>query len=150
MIVLALGPLMTFFFAFGHGLERFRWPGLMGAVIALLGIVIGVGGASTRAPLVPVLAIAAGAAAIGEAAVLLKRSPGTDPVVTNAIALGTGAALLAVISLVARERWILPLSSRGEPREADLTGWASGDVNSARRLALECKRPRPLPPGRIG
>jgi drug/metabolite transporter (DMT)-like permease len=108
MIVLALGPLMTFFFAFLHGLERFQWRGLLGAVVALAGIVVGVGGASTRAPLVPVLAIAAGAAAIAEASVLLKRTPRTDPIATNAIALITGAGVLAATSLLAHERWSLP------------------------------------------
>ncbi|HSK48789.1 MAG TPA: DMT family transporter, partial [Coriobacteriia bacterium] len=43
MVILSLGPLLTMFFAVGHGLEPFRWRGLAGAVIALAGIAVGVG-----------------------------------------------------------------------------------------------------------
>jgi drug/metabolite transporter (DMT)-like permease len=108
MILLALSPLMTFFLALGHGLERFRWRGLLGSVIAVAGVLIAVGGSASHAPLLPVLAIAAGAAAIAEASVLLKRITPPHPVATNAVALSSGAALLGGISLFARESWTLP------------------------------------------
>jgi drug/metabolite transporter (DMT)-like permease len=42
--LLALGPLLTMLFAAVHGLERFRWRGLVGGSLALAGIALGIGG----------------------------------------------------------------------------------------------------------
>ena len=46
MVILALGPLLTFFLAWAHGQEAFRWRGLIGAIIAFGGIVVAAGGGS--------------------------------------------------------------------------------------------------------
>ena len=43
MVILSLGPLMTMFFAVAHRLEPFRWRGLVGGLVALVGIAVGVG-----------------------------------------------------------------------------------------------------------
>jgi len=108
-VLLALAPLFTFFFAFFHRLEAFRWRGLLGAVIAAGGIAIsffehpaGMGSA------LPMLAIIAGAACLAEGVVLLKRLPAVDPVMTNAVAMSTGGGGLLILSLLAGETWKLP------------------------------------------
>jgi drug/metabolite transporter (DMT)-like permease len=37
---MAFVPLLTFFFAMAHGLERFRWRGLFGAALGVAGIAV--------------------------------------------------------------------------------------------------------------
>lgn len=112
MVVLAFVPLMTLFFALVHRLEKLRWRGLAGALIAIAGILLGVGGGlGTTVPVPSLLALVAGAACIAEGAVVFKLFPKSHPVATNAVAVGTGAALLLGLSLVAGERWSLPATS---------------------------------------
>jgi drug/metabolite transporter (DMT)-like permease len=112
MVVLAFTPLLTFFFAIVHGLEKFRWRGLAGALIALIGILIGVRGAlGTNIPFLSLLAIAAGAVCISEGNVFYKSIPKNHPVGMNAVAISFGAVLLLILSLVSREEWVLPQTS---------------------------------------
>jgi drug/metabolite transporter (DMT)-like permease len=108
-VILALVPLMTFFFAFFHGLESFHWRGLFGAMLSVAGIAFAffeqpAGNLSFLA----VLAIVAGAACIAESTVLVKMYPRVDPFMTNALAITAGALALVVISLFAREAWTFP------------------------------------------
>lgn len=108
-VFIALVPLMTFFFAFLHGIEPFRWRGLIGALVAVAGIAYAFfeqpGGAL---PVLSVLAIIAGVACIAESTVVIKMIPKSDPLVTNALALTVGALTLVVLSLIAGESWSLP------------------------------------------
>jgi drug/metabolite transporter (DMT)-like permease len=109
MVVLAFTPLMTFFLAILHGIEKFRWRGFAGALIAISGILIIVRGSlETDIPILSLLAIAAGALCISEGNVYYKRIPKNHPVVVNAIAVSTGALLLLLLSLAAGEVWTLP------------------------------------------
>jgi drug/metabolite transporter (DMT)-like permease len=108
-IVLALGPLVSLVLAVLHGLERFRWQGVVGAAAALAGIVIAYGGIGR--PGVPpesVLAIFAGAVCIAEVSILLKRMPPADPVAVNAVATTVGAAVLLGVSAAVAEPWAWP------------------------------------------
>jgi drug/metabolite transporter (DMT)-like permease len=112
--VLAFAPLFTLLFATVHGLEELRWQGVIGALVATGGVLLGALGASGGAVHVPsVLALVAGVACLAEATVLFKLFPRSDPLVTNAIALTTGTPLLAVLSRFAGEAWNLPTSPRG-------------------------------------
>jgi len=107
--ILALVPLMTFFFAWTHRLEVFRWRGLVGALVAAVGIVLGVVGGFGRGMHVPsVLALVAGTACLAESSVVFKLFPKSHPMATNAVAMTTGAPLLALLSLLAGEQWTLP------------------------------------------
>jgi drug/metabolite transporter (DMT)-like permease len=109
IVLLTLGPLFTFIFAWAHGQEPFRWRGLIGAIVAFTGIVIGLGaeiGASI--PLLALGALVAGVAAGSEGAVVYKSYPRSNAVAVNALALSTGAVILLVISLIAGEPWLLP------------------------------------------
>jgi drug/metabolite transporter (DMT)-like permease len=112
MVVLAFVPLMTLFLAWGHGLEALSWRRLIGALIAIAGILIVVGGGmGTVVPILSFLALVAGAACIAEGAVVIKLFPQSHPLATNALAFTTGTALLLVLSLVVGEEWILPAAT---------------------------------------
>lgn len=109
-VFIALAPLMTFFFAFFHGIEPFRWRGLFGGFLALAGIAYAFfeqpGG---DLPALSVLAIIAGVACIAESTVVIKMIPRSDPFITNALAVTVGAATLVILSLLAGESWSLPI-----------------------------------------
>ena len=107
--VVALVPLMTLFFAWAHGLETFRWQGLVGAAVAVAGILVGVVGGFGSAVHVPsLLALVAGTAFLAEGSVIYKLFPQSHPVAANAVALTAGTPPLIVLSLLAGEEWGLP------------------------------------------
>ena len=108
-VIIALVPLLTFFFAFAHGLEVFRWRGLVGAVISVGGIAIAFSGQlGGPAPFVSLLALVAGSACIAEGGVVVKLFPRSNPVVANAIGMTVGTGVLLIISAVAGETWTIP------------------------------------------
>lgn len=109
MVILALTPLLTFLFAVLHRLERFRWRAFLGALLALAGIALAFAGqAAGGAPLWAVLFMVGAAACFAEATVMLKMLPPVSPVAVNAVGIPAAAILLAVLSLMAGEAWILP------------------------------------------
>jgi drug/metabolite transporter (DMT)-like permease len=109
IVFLTLGPLFTFLFAWAHGQEAFRWRGLIGAIIAFAGILIGLGTEiGSTLPLIPLLALVAGVMVMSEGTVLYKSYPSSEPLAVNALALSIGAAILLLISLVSGETWSLP------------------------------------------
>ena len=109
VIVLALVPLLTIFFALIHGQEPFRWRSLAGALLALVGMTISVGGdLGNSIPITSMLALVAGAACLAEAAVIFKLFPKTEPIATNAIGSTVGAIVLLTLSLITQETWQLP------------------------------------------
>jgi drug/metabolite transporter (DMT)-like permease len=108
-ILMALVPLLTIFFAFMHGLEKVRWQGILGSVLAVAGIAVVVGGSTAGAVSIPhILAIIGAAACMAEAGVIAKKFPGSHPVATNAIAMTIGAFILGVVSLITGEQWVIP------------------------------------------
>jgi drug/metabolite transporter (DMT)-like permease len=109
--IMASVPLLTVMFAAAHRLERLRLRGVLGAVIALMGIALMSSGAlAGDVSLLSVLAVVVAAAAAAESGIVLKLLPSSHPVVTNAIAMSVGAVLLLVLSLVAGESWRPPES----------------------------------------
>jgi drug/metabolite transporter (DMT)-like permease len=106
-VLLSLAPLTTFLLAFVQGQERFRWRALVGALVAVAGIVV-MFGAPGGVPLGSVMAFVAAAVAVGEAGVIAKWYPKAHPVSMNAVAMGVGSALLLVLSRIASESWELP------------------------------------------
>lgn len=113
VVILALTPLLTFLFAVLHRLEPFRWRALLGALLALVGIALAfLGQAEGGAPLWAVLFMVGGAACFAEAMVVLKKLPPVSPVSTNAVGMAGATLLLAVLSQVAGEAWLLPQQSQ--------------------------------------
>ncbi len=117
MVLIALVPLLTFGFAILHRQERFHVQGLIGALVALVGVAVIVADQLGAAiPLGSLLSILVGVAFVAESGVILKWVPRSDPFATNAIAMLAGASLLLTASRISGEVWSLP----GEPAT-----WAS-------------------------
>lgn len=111
IVLLALVPLLTLTLAVLQGLERFRLQGLVGAVVALLGVAIVFNDQlQSSVPLPSMLAIIGATLCLAETNVVVKRFPQCDPVVNNAIAMGIGAAVLLALSLVSGAPLVLPAS----------------------------------------
>ena len=108
-VILALVPLLTFLLAIAHRQESFQWRVLAGGLLAIGGIaVIFSDSLIDNVPLISLLAAVLAAACIAESIVLFKTFPKTHPITTNAVAMGTGAAILFVTSGFARETPHLP------------------------------------------
>lgn len=109
-VIVALGPLMTFFLAVLHRIESFRWQSLMGGVIALIGISIAARAQlGANVPILSVLALISASAISAEGNVILKMySPKSDPIATNALTLTTGVVFLALASFFVGETHNLP------------------------------------------
>jgi drug/metabolite transporter (DMT)-like permease len=108
-VLMAMVPLLTIFFAYLHGVERIRWQGLLGSLLAVGGIAVVVGGSSGEGLSLPhILAIIAGAACLAEAGVIAKKFPRSHPIAMNAIAMTIGALILGTISLITNEQWVIP------------------------------------------
>jgi drug/metabolite transporter (DMT)-like permease len=112
MVLIALVPLATFGLAILHGQERFRLQGLLGALIALVGVAVIVADQlSAAVPLVSLLLIIAGVMFIAESAVILKWVPRSDPFATNAVAMLAGGAILLPASIIGGEAWAAPMGA---------------------------------------
>ena len=109
IVFLALVPLETFGLAILQHQERFRPQGLVGAVIALVGVVVVVADQlSGDIPALPMLFVLAGTFFIAESAVILKAIPRSDPFATNGVAMLAGGAIFLVLSLAVGEPRQLP------------------------------------------
>ena len=111
-VIGALVPLLTILFAFLHGLEKLRWQGITGALLAVAGIAFAVNGYKGVAISIPhILAIVVGTACIAESAVIAKQIPRSNPIATNAVAMTVGSAMLLFVSLLTQEQWVIPTKS---------------------------------------
>jgi drug/metabolite transporter (DMT)-like permease len=107
--ILALMPLFTLLLAVAHRQERLTGRGVIGTLTAAAGVAVMAGpSVADGLPMLSVLALVGAALSFGEAAVLVKRFPRVDPVATNAIAMTSGAAVMAALSLASGETWTLP------------------------------------------
>jgi drug/metabolite transporter (DMT)-like permease len=108
-VILAVVPLLTLLLAVGHGVERFRRMGLVGALIAAAGIAVIFGDqASLAVPPLALLAILAAAACFAESGVMVKRHPPGDPIAANALGMLIGAGLLLGLSVATGEPLAVP------------------------------------------
>ncbi len=108
-ILLALVPLLTLLLAVAERQERLRGASLLGAVIALAGVVV-MSQAPLReaVPLLSLLAALASALCFAQASVLVRWLPRVHPVTTNAVGTTAGAVVLVLASLVGGEAIALP------------------------------------------
>ena len=109
MILIAMTPLFTFVLAILQRQEKFHRNGLAGALVSVAGIgLVFADQLNAAVPLVPLLLVVLGTAAIAESAVIAKWTPKSDPFWTNAVAMLTGAALLVAFSFATGESQTLP------------------------------------------
>jgi drug/metabolite transporter (DMT)-like permease len=108
-VVFATLPLMTLFVSAAAGFERIRAQAIVGGLVAIAGLgVIFSEQLTASIPAGAVLAILLGALVAAFATVLVKSFPRTHPIATNAIGMGTGAALLLAMSFILGEPKELP------------------------------------------
>lgn len=108
-ILMALVPLFTLFLSALHGIESITRRGLFGSLLAVVGIAITVGGASTMDLSLPhIAAILIAAVFVAEGGVMIKKFPPNPPIMTNAIGMTTGTIILGITSLVSGEVWNIP------------------------------------------
>lgn len=108
-ILMAMVPLMTLFFSAFHGVETITRRGIFGGLLAISGVVVTVGGASTASFSLPhVGAVILAAAFLAEGGVLIKKFPPNPPIISNAIGMTTGAGVLLLASWINGESWTFP------------------------------------------
>jgi drug/metabolite transporter (DMT)-like permease len=108
-VLLALVPLMTVLLAISQGVESFTRRGLLGSLMAVGGIAVTVGGTSADdISLVHIGAIILGTAVLAQSGVIIKRFPANPPIITNAVGMTVGAAILGGASVLAGESWVIP------------------------------------------
>ncbi|GAC1643739.1 MAG: EamA family transporter [Candidatus Dormibacteraceae bacterium] len=116
-VIMGSVPLITLLLAVAQRVERFRLRGLVGATIAIAGIVVLVGTPSREHFPVSAIFLMLGAAfSASESSIVLKIYPTGHPMATNTVAMAFGGVLLLGLSVVSGEHWSLPASS---------TTWAS-------------------------
>lgn len=110
--LLAIVPLATLFLAVLQRQERVRAGAVVGGVLAVAGIAV-MSNATLKedVPVLSLFAVLGGALCFAQAAVVVRRFPPVHPVVMNAVGMGTGAVLLLVGTLLARESHELPQRS---------------------------------------
>jgi drug/metabolite transporter (DMT)-like permease len=108
-VIIALVPLLTLLLAVGHGLERFSLRALVGALIALGGLVFLVADRiSADVPLASMVAVLAGAVLLAESGVVVKLTPRSHPVASNAVGMLSGGGLLLALSAAVGDTWAAP------------------------------------------
>ena len=108
-VILAAVPLVASLLAAAQRLEPISRRSLLGAGVALIGIVwMTVGPEGLTLPLDGLLAVLLAAVTIGQSVILGKRVSTNHPAMTNAVGLVVGAPLLLVLSAFAGESWVLP------------------------------------------
>lgn len=108
-VIIALGPLITFFLAILHGMEKFRWQGLFGGLVAVAGIALALRAQADEIPILSVLVLLLGVLIAAEGNIVMKKySPKSDPIATNALTMTSGLALLGGLSFVVGESHNLP------------------------------------------
>jgi O-acetylserine/cysteine efflux transporter len=92
-----------------QGLERFRLEGLIGAIVALVGVaVVFADQLGSDLPIASLILIVVGTACIAEAGVIVKWTPRSDPFGTNAVAMVSGALVLLVLTIFSGEPIVVP------------------------------------------
>jgi drug/metabolite transporter (DMT)-like permease len=103
-------PLLTFLFAIAHRQERFRWEGLVGSLLAIVGIAVVFGsGIDAGVPLASMVAILVGAAVWSESLVVARAFPQAHPTAMGAIAMAIGTVILLALSVATGETWSVPV-----------------------------------------
>jgi drug/metabolite transporter (DMT)-like permease len=110
-VILALVPLETFLFALVLRIERFRFAGLVGAALAVIGVGVVFGDQlSANVPIGGLLSILAAGISIASTTVVLKRFPTSHPLSAAAVALPIGALMFWAASIAFGEPRPLPTS----------------------------------------
>ena len=107
--LLAVVPLATLLLAVLQRQERLRASGIVGSLLALVGIaVLSQAPLREAVPFLSILALLASALCFAQAAIVVCRFPSVHPVTMNAVAMGAAALLLVAGSVLVGEPIELP------------------------------------------
>ena len=108
-ILLAVVPLLTLLLAVVQRLEQLRTSAVVGAVLAVVGVVT-MSGLTLHGsiPLPSVLAAVGSAICFAQASITIKRFPESHPIVVNAVGMTVGAIFLAGLTLLTGSHVALP------------------------------------------
>jgi len=107
--LLAVVPLATLLLAVLQRQEHLRVSGIVGSLLALVGIaVLSQAPLREAVPFLSILALLASAMCFAQAAIVVRRFPSVHPVTMNAVAMGAAAVLLVAGSVLAGEPIELP------------------------------------------
>ena len=108
-ILLSIVPLVTILLAVAQRVERLRVASLLGALVALVGVIVMSGlTLGSSVPLLSVLAALGSALCFSQAAITIKRFPESHPIVVNAVGMTVGAVFLAALTLVTGSEVAMP------------------------------------------
>ena len=108
-VVLALVPLVTPLLAAAQRLEPLNRRALVGAVVALTGILwMTLGDSGLVVPLSGLLAMLAASITIAQSVILSKKVSANHPIMNNAVGLAVAAPLLLALSWIVGETWAIP------------------------------------------
>lgn len=108
-ILLAVIPLITLLLVVVQRLERLRPAAVVGAMLALGGVLLMSQVALDASVSIGTILVAMGAAfCLAEGAVLIRIFPPEHPVTLNAVGMTVGAGVLLIASLLAGNRMVLP------------------------------------------
>ena len=108
-VVLAAVPLITPLLAAAQRLESLSRRTLIGALVALTGILVKtVSPEGLELPLTGLLAMVLAAVTVSQSVIIGKRVSADHPAMINAVGMAIGVPVLLAISAVAGESWILP------------------------------------------
>ena len=116
-ILLSVVPLATLLLAVTQRLERLRRSSVLGALLAMTGVVV-MSGLTLQGPvpIFSILAVLGSVVCYAQAAITVKQFPPVHPIVVNAVGMSVGAIFLALLTLLAGNDVRLP-------QQAD-TWWA--------------------------
>ncbi len=108
-VVLAAVPLVTTLLAAAQKLEPLSRRAVIGALIALVGIIWKtVDPSGMELPLSGLIAMLAATLTVGQSVIIGKRISANHPAMVNAVGMVAGFPVLLAISLIAGETWSLP------------------------------------------
>jgi drug/metabolite transporter (DMT)-like permease len=108
-ILLALVPLLTLLLAVAQGLESLSTTAVVGALLAVGGVVVMSGAVlDGDIPAISVAAAIGSAVCFAQASITIKRFPPLHPVVVNAVGMTVGAVFLLLLTFVTGNEVALP------------------------------------------
>jgi drug/metabolite transporter (DMT)-like permease len=108
MVVLAIVPLLTLVLAVLQRVERFHVQGLIGAILAVIGIAIVFRDSIGVASVGSLLAVLVAALSFAEVNIVIKKFPRVHPLVENAVGMAVGGGFLLILSLALGEARGIP------------------------------------------
>jgi drug/metabolite transporter (DMT)-like permease len=108
-ILLAIVPLLTLLLAVSQGLEHLHASAVVGALLAVGGVVV-MSGLTLDGPIpvMSVLAAVGSAVCFAQASITIKRFPPVHPIVVNAVGMTVGAAFLVLLTFITGNEVALP------------------------------------------